>query len=251
MKKGPIPFCYNHKCTLANTASLKKHRCSKCQTTTYCGPACQQEDWQRHKIECVEYTTLSILEYLSRIEDHDFKHVAKTDQQLKFIAAAFRLMNVHDGKIDMTCDCMFLNVSPNYDMEFVGCAFKYDETYIMYGRCKSKVCAISRNAVEPLAVLTAVKNSNSTLFWFKYSGGKTGILNNGCSAYDMPVPNCKMVVLEHATEGPQPMLLSKNGKHAYRINYEKNVWEERVFYQKGTNQKVKNFQKHVKVLNNK
>jgi hypothetical protein len=36
----------------AAAAAAKPKRCGRCRVARYCGPACQQADWPRHRAEC-------------------------------------------------------------------------------------------------------------------------------------------------------------------------------------------------------
>ena len=45
-----------HKCKCHKTGERKKemlHKCSRCHSITYCSEKCQQQDWDRHKPNCV------------------------------------------------------------------------------------------------------------------------------------------------------------------------------------------------------
>eukprot|EP01136_Pigoraptor_vietnamica_P022867 Opistho-1_new@6253 len=47
--------CHNMACTKMESEIREFHLCGRCRTARYCGSGCQQMDWSRHRLECVQF----------------------------------------------------------------------------------------------------------------------------------------------------------------------------------------------------
>eukprot|EP01137_Pigoraptor_chileana_P026588 Opistho-2@8108 len=47
--------CQNVSCTQMESEIREFHLCGRCRVARYCGPACQQMDWNRHRLECIPF----------------------------------------------------------------------------------------------------------------------------------------------------------------------------------------------------
>jgi hypothetical protein len=52
----------DHKCATCGVgpAAVRFMRCSVCKAVTYCGAACQREDWKTHKRTCYPASNLAV-----------------------------------------------------------------------------------------------------------------------------------------------------------------------------------------------
>lgn len=205
-----FPFCYNIKCQ--NIPKGRKYRCSVCKYATYCGEECQKIDWIYHKYYC---KLLSIFEIKSKTMDEDQLKIDFESDQIILIAKLVDSMGKWI-KYENSCECSSIDI--------IFCCLKQENYYVCYIRCaKYKKCKFVK--IKPLFHIGEI---SMKLFWCSFTNRSdiVSFLNNGCKAYDNPKPGYIMITSDINGQ-PEPMLLKKDDKDYYMINYEKDIWESK------------------------